>query len=218
MIRIYAHRGDATRGAPQNGLDAFQDAVAAGCHGIETDLRHTADGRIVLFHDHAVRGRPVHEMTLDDLRALAGGHVPTLEDVMARGWALDWNLEIKTREAWRIVRELRSGFVRHALVTSFIHEIAWDAASLGIRSGLLVADTRQPPARPRGPVGGPDVIVFDWKVLDAALASDVASAGWTLATYGTESVAEQRAAAEMGARILITDHAERGLPLANLPS
>jgi glycerophosphoryl diester phosphodiesterase len=210
MIRIYAHRGDATRGHPQNGMDAFRDAVAAGCHGIETDLRHTSDGRIVLFHDHAVRGMPVHDMTLDELRAIAGPHVSTLDDVMARDWTIDWNLEVKTREAWRLVRDLRTPFVRRSFVTSFIHDIAWDAGSLGIRSGLLVADTRKPVRRPHG---GPDVIVFDWKVLDAGLASEAASSGWTLATYGTESRAEHRAAVEMGARMLITDHPERGLSI-----
>jgi len=45
-----SHRGLKTR-AVENTLQAFRDAVAAGFTHVETDLRSTADGQIVLAHD-----------------------------------------------------------------------------------------------------------------------------------------------------------------------
>lgn len=45
-----AHRGDIWSG-PENTMSAFLGAVKKGCEGIETDIRKTADGKIVVAHD-----------------------------------------------------------------------------------------------------------------------------------------------------------------------
>ncbi|MCB1247460.1 MAG: glycerophosphodiester phosphodiesterase [Acidimicrobiia bacterium] len=50
---IYGHRGDSAH-APDNSLEAFALAVAAGADGIELDVRKTRDDVLVLSHD------PVH--------------------------------------------------------------------------------------------------------------------------------------------------------------
>ncbi|MBN8216009.1 MAG: hypothetical protein J0L75_05170 [Spirochaetes bacterium] len=52
MIRtgLTAHRGDASR-APENTLRAFRLALELGVDWIETDVRRTRDGRLVLLHD-----------------------------------------------------------------------------------------------------------------------------------------------------------------------
>lgn len=47
---MYAHRGDSAH-APDNSLDAFARAVAAGADGIELDVRESADGILILAHD-----------------------------------------------------------------------------------------------------------------------------------------------------------------------
>ena len=46
----YAHRGMHGEGVPENSMGAFQNAVDYGC-GIELDVRLTADGEVVVFHD-----------------------------------------------------------------------------------------------------------------------------------------------------------------------
>lgn len=46
----YAHRG-ASEYAPENTLSAFYLGLLQGANGIETDVRRTADGELVLFHD-----------------------------------------------------------------------------------------------------------------------------------------------------------------------
>lgn len=47
---IIGHRGGDTI-EPENTLEAFQEAMNYGCMAVETDLRLTSDGYIVLFHD-----------------------------------------------------------------------------------------------------------------------------------------------------------------------
>lgn len=49
-IIILAHRGGAGE-APENSLEAFQKAYAAGCRYFETDVRADADGTLYLCHD-----------------------------------------------------------------------------------------------------------------------------------------------------------------------
>ena len=51
----YAHRG-ASEYAAQNTFAAFYLGLACGADGIETDIRCTSDGRLVLFHDKLLEG------------------------------------------------------------------------------------------------------------------------------------------------------------------
>jgi len=73
-VRCIAHRG-ASGYAPENTRAAFDLAIAMGADAIETDVRLTADGHPVLFHDAVVdrvsdgRG-PVDDHTLEELRRL----------------------------------------------------------------------------------------------------------------------------------------------------
>ena len=95
-ILLGAHRGD-RRNYPENTMPAFRAAVEMGCDAIETDVRMTKDGHLVLIHDRdTLRTTGVHgfvdEMTLAELRALdAGGFkgedfrgekIPTVEDFL----------------------------------------------------------------------------------------------------------------------------------------
>ena len=49
-FRLYGHRGDAAH-HPENTLAAFESAVEKGVDALETDVRMTSDGEIVVFHD-----------------------------------------------------------------------------------------------------------------------------------------------------------------------
>ncbi len=102
-----AHRGlwD-PKGAPENSLAAFEAAVEAG-YGIELDVRLSADGAAMVFHDEGLE-RMVGRMgrladhSASDLGAmrLRGGRepIPTLRQVFDRvdGRALI-HVELKTR-------------------------------------------------------------------------------------------------------------------------
>jgi glycerophosphoryl diester phosphodiesterase len=85
-----AHRGGAGL-APENTLAAFERSYALGVRYLETDVRVTADGVPVAFHDAhlrrttGARGR-IADLTHAQLRALrvGGEPVPTLAEVLER--------------------------------------------------------------------------------------------------------------------------------------
>lgn len=95
-IYVAAHRGWSEK-YPENTLEAFRAALALGVDQIETDIRVTKDGQLVLIHD-ALADRttdgtgPVREMTLAEVKALdagckkgkeyAGARIPTLEEFL----------------------------------------------------------------------------------------------------------------------------------------
>jgi glycerophosphoryl diester phosphodiesterase len=83
------HRGAAAH-EPQNTLRSFERAIAMGVAMIETDVRQSRDGALVLAHDATVHGGgrelTVAEHSLTELRSLdlgPGERVVTLEEVLS---------------------------------------------------------------------------------------------------------------------------------------
>ncbi len=109
---IIAHRGGAKE-STENTIAAFQRAIGIGSDGIETDLRLTADGEVIIYHDEKfgrVEGletpvKPISELPLAEITShtltpvgddKGGRRVPTLEnllDSVDRGLL---NIEIKS--------------------------------------------------------------------------------------------------------------------------
>ncbi len=95
-VCVAAHRG-ASETYPENTMAAFRAAMDMGVDQIETDVRVTADGELVLVHDETVdrttdgTGK-VRDFTLEELKKLdagskkgaifAGEHIPTLRELM----------------------------------------------------------------------------------------------------------------------------------------
>ena len=103
-LRI-GHRGAAGH-APDNSLVGIEAAAQLGADAVEIDLRRTRDGVVVASHDsHLLDGsgreRPIAELSVADLRALAdsgGPAVPTLEQVIARCRELRLGLYLELKE------------------------------------------------------------------------------------------------------------------------
>lgn len=91
QILIFAHRG-ANSFAPENSLQAFEEALRINCDGIEIDLRYTASEDIVVFHDRNLRRMTgyngyIHQLNLQTIRKcfLTGNSryiIPTFEEVL----------------------------------------------------------------------------------------------------------------------------------------
>jgi glycerophosphoryl diester phosphodiesterase len=87
----YAHRGLWRGGGiPENSLAAFKAARVAG-YGVELDVRLTADGEVVVFHDEAlerltVESGLVEERTVEELTSLrllgSDQFIPTLAQAL----------------------------------------------------------------------------------------------------------------------------------------
>ena len=91
MVRVIAHRG-ASATHPENTLEAFRAAADQGAHGVELDVRRTADDVLVVFHDaHLPSGRMLREVTADGLPS----SVPSLAEALEACADLWVNIEIK---------------------------------------------------------------------------------------------------------------------------
>jgi glycerophosphoryl diester phosphodiesterase len=65
-------------------LETYRDAVATGADYVELDIRRTADGELVSFHDASTSGgEPLAAVGYARLCDLAGYQVPTVADVLA---------------------------------------------------------------------------------------------------------------------------------------
>jgi glycerophosphoryl diester phosphodiesterase len=105
-VKLIAHRGAHGPGiAEENTAAAFAHCVTAGVWAVETDIRLTADGHPVIYHDpHCGRlhGRPeltIAHSTLDELRAA----VPTLFTLaeLVDDFAGKVHLMLEVKESWR---------------------------------------------------------------------------------------------------------------------
>lgn len=89
--RFYAHRGLHDQSCPENSLNAFARAVAAG-YGIELDVQLSSDGEVVVFHDDTleracgvawrVRETPYSELARLTLFG-SGERIPRFAEVLA---------------------------------------------------------------------------------------------------------------------------------------
>jgi glycerophosphoryl diester phosphodiesterase len=113
--QIIAHRGSSTD-RPENTLAAARRAIEAGATAIETDVRTTRDGHLIILHDAAFdrttngTGR-VSERTLAEIRKFdagswfapeyAGQRVPTLAEILSlcRESKVDVLLDLKEQGA-----------------------------------------------------------------------------------------------------------------------
>lgn len=110
-VLLGGHRGD-RKHYPENTMPAFRAMAEMGADVIETDVRMTKDGHLVLIHDRDVARTTngqgaVREMTLAELRALdagswkdpafAGERIPTVEEFLdfVSGTDLLVNWELK---------------------------------------------------------------------------------------------------------------------------
>lgn len=136
MLNI-AHRG-ASGYAPENTRAAFERAIEMGANAIETDVRLTIDGELVLMHDATVTRTtnghgPVADHTLAELRALdaggwfgeehAGERVVTLDELVREFVPrIPVVLEIKDVDATAPVIDAiaEAGISERVQVTSFI--------------------------------------------------------------------------------------------------
>ena len=139
---IIGHRGNAAH-APENTLESFRQALAAGAECIELDVHLSADGVAVVIHDPALDRTtdatgPVAALSIDQIRRADSGArftrdgtsfpyrgqgltVPTFEEVLRELTDVPLLIEIKTSRASRETRRLieQYGAESRCVVESF---------------------------------------------------------------------------------------------------
>ena len=123
--KVIAHRGVSGH-APEITLEAYRQAAALGCDGVETDVQMLGDGTLIAFHDPDVKRTTdgigmLSEYTLESIRKLDAGswfnrtfpekaraeyvglQVPTLQEILEllKASPLELLLEIKSPELYQ---------------------------------------------------------------------------------------------------------------------
>lgn len=88
-VKLFAHRGGAYE-FDENTIHAFQETYNRGIRGYEIDIRRTADGHLVLFHDANLerlvgKSGAIEQLTLAEVRQLRtkkGNPIPTVDEVL----------------------------------------------------------------------------------------------------------------------------------------
>lgn len=107
---VVGHRGSAGT-APENTIESFEEAIAAGADWVEFDVRSTSDGQAVVFHDANVdrfvpgsSERSVKTCSLQEMKAIDAGaalgrpgcFVPSLDETLDRlAGRIKMNVEVK---------------------------------------------------------------------------------------------------------------------------
>ena len=140
---VIAHRG-ASAHALDNSIDAFAKAIEAGADMIEFDVRRTADGALIAFHDPAVGRMPVGRMTRAELAVRARYEPPLLEEVL-EVTAGRIGLDVELKEDGYVERAVKAVLAHHGagedvVITSFLDDVVRQVKSNGhdVRAGLLL--------------------------------------------------------------------------------
>lgn len=158
MFIVYAHRG-ASEYAPENTMLSFNLGVFMGANGIETDVRRTKDGVLVLFHDPdlkrvtGVEGNvcdytyaELREMNVKNEKTDTIDKIPTLDEFLAAfAWRdLTLAIEIKDPDIESEVMELinKYGAKDKCIITAFEYEFIRNVKAIDptFRVGHLVKD------------------------------------------------------------------------------
>ena len=211
---VFSHRGY-HRQFPENTLAAFDAAVELGVDGIETDLRLSSLGEIVLFHDrHSPSGQIISSLSRAELSRETNYAVPLLHEALERHPDIFWNLEIKDyRHVGLLAKAMESLGARHRLlVTSFWHPVfARCPLHPTTERGLLVshrpldASSFAASIAMETPI---DWIVWNAEWVDQEIVEELAAREISSMVYGIHTEAEHRKMAEMPIEGVITDTPE----------
>ena len=116
LRRTFAHRGLflADQSIPENSLEAFRGAVAAG-YGVELDVQLTKDKVVVVFHDDDLKrvcgvDARVDAYTLEELQAFSllgtNERIPTFTEVLTViNGSIPMIVELKSSGDWKTLCE-----------------------------------------------------------------------------------------------------------------
>ena len=180
--KIVAHRGASGIVGEDNTLVSFQRAIQMGADIIELDVRRTADGQIVCFHDKGIGAEAVSELSREGLSRAAGVQVPTLKEA-AELCAGKIGLLVELKEPGydeEVAGVLAGTMGTNEFSLQSFHANAVSAASKaasGAKCGLLVGRDAQAPdgaaVEAMASRCGADFVAVHHELLDAGFIRDV---------------------------------------------
>jgi glycerophosphoryl diester phosphodiesterase len=150
----FAHRGGSPDGR-ENSMVAFERAIGLGYRYLETDVRATADGVLVAFHDATLdrvtdRTGPIARLGFSEVaKARIAGRepIPRLEEILAAWPAARLNIDVKAESAIGPLTEVlhRARAWDRVCVTSFSYRrLRHTRARMRLLSGRDVCTALSP--------------------------------------------------------------------------
>ena len=143
---VIAHRGASALAYHENTLEAFQIAIDLHVDMVEFDVRRTRDNVLIVYHDPAIDGHRIYEMTynrINDIASRSGYRVPALEEVLdlCKG-KIKLDIELKESGYERRVIDMvkqRYGYGEFS-IKSFKDRVSYNVKAIDpkIRTGLLL--------------------------------------------------------------------------------
>jgi glycerophosphoryl diester phosphodiesterase len=143
----FAHRGGSVDGL-ENTAVAFADALALGYGYLETDVRATADGALVAFHDRRLDRVTDATGAIEDLpwarvrRARVGGRepIPLLEDLLMAWPQARFNIDVKAAAAiGPLIRVIRRTRAQDRVCVASFSEARLAAVRRGLGAGVCTS-------------------------------------------------------------------------------
>ena len=122
---VIGHRGAKGR-AQENTRSAFEWAINFGLQWVETDIRKSKDGKLVICHDSHLDGHHIAKTMKSDLLTLSQGKILELEELLDLfSPKLKFNLEIKDPSCLEsVLGEVnRRNLWEDSFISSFHHPI-----------------------------------------------------------------------------------------------
>ena len=187
-------------------MRSFRSAIAVGCDLIECDVHLSADGRLVVIHDHGLERTTngtgmVRDFTAAELRKLDAGEgekIPLLQEVVELALGkVGLVIEVKQVPPLypgledKLVAMLRQlGAVPECAVISFNHQVIHELRRMepSLQLGILEG------ARPINPAkllrdAGADVYSPHWGAADPDVVREVHAAGGAVAVWPVDDEA-----------------------------
>lgn len=143
---VIAHRGASALASHENTLEAFQIAIDIKADMVEFDVRRTSDNVLVAYHDTAIDGKKIGDLTynrINDIAKKSGYRVPTLEEVLelCKG-KIHLDIELKESGYEKTVVEMikRNFGYSEFSIKSFKDRVSYNVKNIDprIKTGLLV--------------------------------------------------------------------------------
>ncbi len=212
---VIAHRGGAAHW-PENSIEAFRQAIAAGIRLLETDAVLTRDNRVVLNHDLATARGPIRFNDFKDLGR------PALEDLLALVAGKDITIMLETKMAApdapdavspeSIVTHIDTLLRRYnassqIILQSFDHRTlaAMKTRNPAVRLCMLNPKTRLPDYVAPARALGAQIQFINFRIIEPADVSRLHHAGLKVFSGTTSDPAEWRKLIAMGVDGILTD-------------
>lgn len=228
-----AHRGDPAS-APENTMPAIEAALASGAEVLEIDLRMTADGHAVVFHDELLDRTtdgtgPLATRTLAELQALdaggwygsrwAGTGIPTFTEVLPVLQRSDARALLELKGLWtaEALQPLIAGIYRYGVqdrvvLASFELETLlqlWREAP-SLPRAVIVRRLPDDPVAFAASVGATTVVTsLRSFTVEPAFAEQLRAAGLTIIVYTLNRADLWQQALDLGVDGVVTDAPRR---------